>query len=151
MIKPFTIAALSWLFGLLVWGAYEYPTWQCLVNISLVDFIFIIVFYYSDIEDEKVRWICTLLSISVFATLLSSVTFYMYHYGLIEADFFAVAAVKAHYGDLSFVLSLLIMIVSSLNNRIMDKFDGLCWPSFARGFRHNFDVSRRRNLKGGAF
>jgi len=151
VIKAIALAALSWLFSLLVFEAYVDPTWQCLASLALVDFIFMVIFYYSDINDQKVRWICSLFAISAFFTLISSIVYYSYQYAIIESDFFAVNAVVSYYGDLSFVLSLLIMIVSTLNDRIMDKVDGLFWPSFARTFRFNFDVWRSRNLKKGAF
>jgi hypothetical protein len=151
MIKPLAIAMLSWMFSLLVGEAYEYQTWQCLVNMSLVDFMFFAVFYYSDIDNQKVRWICTLLFISIVFTWLSSVAFFLYHYKLIGASFFAVDVDIDLFGNVSLVLSLLILIVSSLNDRVMDRLDGLCWPSFAHSFRYSFDLSRIRNAKKGAF
>ena len=146
-----SLAGLSWLFSLLVFEAYADPTWQCLASLAMVDFIFMVIFYFSSINDQKVRWICSLLAISAFFTLISSIVYYSYHYGIVESDFFAVSAVVSYYGGLSFVLSSLIMVVSTLNDRIMDRIDGLFWPVFANSFRYNFDVWRIRNIKKGAF
>lgn len=151
IVLAVSLAAMSWLFSLLVFEAYVDPTWQCLASLALVDFIFMVIFYYSNLNNQKVRWVCSLLALSAFFTLTSSIVYYSYHYGIIESDFFAVNAVISYYGSLSFVLSLLIMIVSALNDRIMDKIDGLFWPGFARAFRFNFDVGRSRNFNKGAF
>lgn len=151
MIKPVAIALLSWMFSLLVGEAYEFETWQCLVNLALVDFVFFTAFYYSDIGNQKVRWICSLLFIAIVVTMLISIALFMYHYKLISIGFFAVDPDIDLFGNVSFVISLLIVVVSSLNDRVMDKLDGLCWPRFARSFRYSFDLSRIRNAKKGAF
>lgn len=151
MIKPVAIALLSWMFSLLVGEAYEYETWQCLVNMALVDFVFFAVFYYSDINNQKVRWICSLLFIAIVVTMLISIALFMYHYKLISISFFAVDPDVDLFGNISFVISLLIVFVSLLSDRVMDKLDGLCWPSFARSFRYNFDLCRIHNAKTGAF
>jgi hypothetical protein len=56
-----------------------------------------------------------------------------------------------YYGAFGLSASILIMIVSLLNDRLMDKIDGLFWPVFAYSFRFDFDNSRCRNSKGSAF
>lgn len=151
MIKPFAMAALSWLFSLLVWESYTEPTWQCLVSLALVDFIFMVAFYLSDISNQKVRWICSILMLSIISTSISFVVIYAYQYNLINENFPILELVVNYYGAFGFSASILIMIVSVLSDRLMDKIDGLCWPVFARSFRFSFDHSRWRNSKGGAF
>lgn len=145
------IAGLSWIFGLFIYHSYSDPTWQCLASLAITDFIFMLIFCYSTVNSDKVRWICTLLAIAIFFTLLSSITFYSYQHGIVEQDFFAVNWVLSYYREMCFTLSLLIMIVSALNDRIMDNLDGLFWPPFANSFRYNFDVWRFTNTKKGAF
>jgi hypothetical protein len=151
MIKPAVMAALSWLFSLLVWNSYTDPTWQCLLSLALVDFVFMAAFYLSDVNDQKVRWICSLLMLSIIVNSISFVVIYAYQYHLINADFPILELVVNYYGAFGLSASILIMIVSLLNDRLMDKIDGLFWPVFAYSFRFDFDNSRCRNSKGGAF
>lgn len=151
MIKPVAIALLSWMFSLLVGEAYEYETWQCLVNLALVDFIFMAVFFHSDIDSQKVRWIMCILTLAIIVTIIIAVALFMLHYGLISKTAYLVDEDIDIFGKISLVLSLLILAVASLSDRVMDKLDGLYWPSFANSIRRSFDISRIRNAKSGAF
>ena len=146
-----SLAALSWLFSLLVYEAYTDPTWQYLASLAMVNFVFMVIFAFSKINDQKARWICTMLAIAILFTMLSSVIYYMYQHYIIGPDNWAVNLVLGYYGPLCFSLSLLIMIVSTFNDKVMDKIDGLFWPTFARNFRRSFDVWRVHCAKKGAF
>jgi hypothetical protein len=151
MIKPVAIALLSWMFSLLVGQAYEYETWQCLVNLALVDFIFMAVFFYSDIDNQKVRWIMLLLVLAIIATMATAIALFMFHYKLISGGSFLVDEDIDAFGKVSLTISLLILMIAALSDRVMDKLDGLYWPSFANSIRYSFDLSRTRNAKSGAF
>lgn len=146
-----SLAALSWLFSLFVYEAYDDPTWQYLASLAMVNFVFMVIFAFSKINEQKARWICTLLAIAIFFTVISSVVYYMYQNFIIGPDNLAVSLILGYYGPLCFSLSLLIMIVSTFNDKVMDKIDGLLWPPFASNFRRSFDVWRVHRAKKGAF
>jgi hypothetical protein len=131
--------------------AYADPTWQYLASLAVVNFLFMVAFAYSKINDYKARWICSILAIAIFFTLISSITYYLYHHGLIAAGSLPVYLVLTKYQPLCLVLSSLIMLVSLISDRRMGVVDDLYWPGFARNFRRGFDIWRVQSAKKGAF
>jgi hypothetical protein len=146
-----SIAVLSWLFSLLVRDAYGMESWQCLVNLAVVDFVFMSVFCYSISDNDKVRWICSLLTISVSITGLSSIVVFLYSNSMITENHFLFVKMEAFYPLMSMSISALILGVAMMPSGLMDRLDGLCWPNFARAFRYRFDLWRNKNSVKGAF
>jgi len=146
-----SIAALSWLFSMLVRDAYGMDSWQCLVNLAVVDFVFMSVFCYSISDNEKVRWICSLLIISLSVSGLSSIIVFLYNNHIITENFWMFVRMEAFYPIMSKIISALNLVVAMMPSGLMDRFDGLCWPNFARSFRYSFDLWRNKNSIKGAF
>jgi len=145
------LAIISIMFSLLVRGSFEYDTWLCFSSLAIVDFIFIVLFFYSPVDSEKVRWICTILSVSMVSSLLSSIIFFMQHHGLVSSSFIPFELVIFVYPVICIVASSLVIIISAATDKKMEKVDDLFWPNFASDFRRNFDVMRLQNTKNGAF
>ena len=146
-----SIAALSWLFSLLVRDAYGMESWQCLVNLAVVDFVFMSIFCFSISDNEKVRWICSLLTISVAVSGLSSIIVFLYNNHIITENFWMFTKMGVFYPLISKAISMLVLGVAMMPSGLMDRVDGVCWPSFARAFRYSFDLWRNKNSVKGAF
>jgi len=146
-----SIAILSWLFGLLIRESYSFDTWRCLASLAVVDFLFMLVFCYGPVGNQRVRWCCSILTISMVSSLISSILFYMQHYSIISRESFIFSSVESIYPVLSLVLSALILCVMTLTDRMIEDVDDILWPRFARNFRYNFDVWRSNAFKKGAF
>ncbi len=145
------IAAMSWLFSLLVTDAYGMDSWQCLVSLAVVDFLFMLVFFYSISDNEKVRWVCALLVISLSMSGLSSIIVFLYNNHIITETSWLFVGVEVFYSIMSQIISVLILVVAMMPRGLMDRLDGLCWPNFARTFRFSFDMWRDKNSINGAF
>jgi hypothetical protein len=145
------LAVISWMSSLLVREAYADPTWQYLASLAVVNFMFMVMFAYSKINDQKARWICSMLAIAIALTVISTFSYFFYQHGAIEADNPFIRFVLHIYPPMCLSLSILIIAVSLFSDRLMGRFDDVCWPGFASNFRRSFDVWRVQSAKKGAF
>jgi len=146
----FLLGGLSWLCSYLVDTAYSVMTWQCLVSLMLVDFVFIFAFYASGTNYIKLKWVLTLLFVAMSISSLSAFTMAVAQAGFIYSDFFLLRAFESYYSPFSFVVSLLVLIVLGTPQRIIGAFDANCWPKSFSGVPYDLFMDSLQHRKGGS-
>jgi len=145
----FILGCLSWLSSYLVASTYGVMIWQCLVSLMLVDFVFIFAFYVSGTNHIKLKWVLTLLFISMLVTSISAFTMAVAQAGFVYSDFFLLTLFESYYGPFSFVISLLILVVLGTPQRIIGAFDANYWPKSFSGVPYDLFMDSVQHRKGG--
>lgn len=126
----FILAILSFACGWLIAEAYPSVGWHSLGSYILCDLFFIWLFSEFRVDYVKQRWICCLLTISVFVGgLFTPIAFVYEHstWGFIEGpyNFF-----YRHFDAISIILSTLVVLVSATPRKLLYVFDRIFWPGW---------------------
>lgn len=127
ILAPF-VAVMSLLISMLIRGAYEFDTWQCLISLSLVDFLFVVLVSSIRIDCIKVHWMNLVFHCSIIANVTFSVIVYMRFNGIISEVSAGFNVIESIYHYVGAALTLMLFIFAFTRQRILGKFDDLCWP-----------------------
>lgn len=127
ILAPF-IAVLSLALSAVVRGAYEFDTWQCLISLALVDFLFVVYVSSSRINHIKAHWMNLVFYTSIIANGLFAVIVYMRFNGLISEVSEGFNIMESMYHYVGITLTVLLFLSAFTKQRILGKFDDLCWP-----------------------
>ncbi len=128
LTAPFTaIAYLGALFA--VDASYEFDTWQALLTYILVEFLFISCISFSKINYIKARWMSLLLRSAMIAGGAFCVIVYMRESGLIDKNSASFPYFELAYQYVNIVITALLFLTAFTRQKLLSKFDDLCWPS----------------------
>lgn len=122
------VAVVSLAISAIVRGAYEFDTWQCLVSLALVDFLFVVYVSSSRIHHVKAHWMNLVFYCSIIANGLFAIVVYMRFYGLINEVSPGFDLMESAHHYLGVTLTILLFLVAFTRQRILGRFDDLCWP-----------------------
>lgn len=122
------VAITSLALSVIVRSAYEFDTWQCLVSLMLVDFLFVVYVSSSRIHPTKAHWMNLIFHCSIIANGLFAIIVFMRFNGLINevSPGFDLTESAHHY--LGVTLTILLFLAAFTRQRILGRFDDLCWP-----------------------
>jgi hypothetical protein len=124
------ITAMAYLGALFaVDASYEFDTWQALSTYILVELLFISYISFSKINYIKARWMSLLLRAAMIVGGAFCVIVYMRETGLIAKDSTAFDYFELSYRYINIVITALLFLTAFTRQRLLSKFDDLCWPS----------------------
>lgn len=121
------IAYLAALFA--VDASYEFDTWQALLTYILVEFLFISYISLGKINYIKARWMSLILRAAMIVGGAFCVVVYMRESGLIAENSAAFPYFELLYQYVNIVITALLFLIAFTRQRLLSKFDDLCWPS----------------------
>lgn len=143
------LALLSWLAGYITWAAYEFSTWQCLVSLVLIDLVFMFLISKSRVNYIKSKWMCWLLFISIVFLCVFTLVTYALEYQLIEYNSLLYTLFEVTHGPLSFIISLLMLMVAITPQRLISAWDYDFWPSSIDDIFIPCDSDSYQDIKSG--
>ena len=126
-LAPF-VAISSLAISLIIRSAYEFDTWQCLVSLALVDFLFVVYVSSSRIHHIKAHWMNLIFYGSIVANGLFAIIVYMRFYGLIDKISPGFDVMESIYFYSGVVLTIMLFLAACTRQWILGRFDDLCWP-----------------------
>ena len=122
------VAITSLALSLIIRSAYEFDTWQCLVSLALVDFLFVAFVSSSRIHPVKAHWMNLIFYSSILSNGLFAIVVYMRFYGLINEVSPGFDITESAYYYSGVILTTLLFLAAFTRQRILGRFDDLCWP-----------------------
>ena len=124
------ITAVAYLGALFAIDAsYELDTWQALLTYILVEFLFISYLSCSRMNYIKARWMSLLLRIAMIVGGSFCVIVYMRETGMINKDSNAFGVLELCYQYINITITALLFLTAFTRQKLLSKFDDLCWPS----------------------
>ena len=122
------VAITSLALSAIVRSAYEFDTWQCLVSLMLVDFLFVVFVSTSKINPVKAHWINLVFYCSIIANGVFAVIVFMRFNGLIGKISPGFDVMESIYFYSGVVLTIMLFLAACTRQWILGRFDDLCWP-----------------------
>lgn len=154
MIRSFSaisIALMSWLASYVTNASYEYTTWQCVVSLVLIDIVFMYLTSISSrIDCIRTDYMClAFFSAIVYLAPFAIITCLM-ECAYIPSDSGIYAAYSSTFGTVGFAISLIILIIAILPNKILEGLDNAArFTCFVRSYVHS-DTHGNKNTKEGS-
>jgi len=122
------VAVVSLIVSVIVRSAYETDTWQCLISIALVDFLFVVYVSSSRIHPIKAHWMNLVFYGSILANGLFAIIVYMRFYGIINKVSPGFDVMESIYFYSGVIITIMLFLAACTRQWILGRFDDLCWP-----------------------
>jgi len=110
-------------------ASYEFDTWQAISTYILVELLFISYILCSGINYIKARWMALLLRAAMIFGGAFCMIVFIREYGIINKNSDAFAFFELSYQYINITITVLLFLTAFTRQKLLSKFDDLCWPS----------------------